>query len=104
MSLGCCYRKRYLLLLACESGTINPTRGPNFFTRTRGKKAKLQPPSNFGTQRDTSMIPVSTPVFGVKDFNGVGPDFVRCTVLSEIKMADKKSEATEKQDAHTRKV
>jgi len=49
------------------------------------------------------MIPVSTPI-RVKVFNGVGADFVRRTVLPEIKMADKKSEASEKQDVHAIKV
>ena len=38
------------------------------------------------------------------DFNGVGANFARCTVLPEVKMVDKKSEASEKQDAHARKV
>jgi len=37
---------------------------------------------------------------GVKDFNSVGPDFVLCSVLPKIKMADKKLEATGKQAAH----
>ena len=75
---------------------------------TNGGGAKLQPPSNFATRRDTitNMISVSTHnyVFGVKVFNGVGPDFDRRTVLPEVKTTDKKSEASEKQDAHARKV
>ena len=41
-------------------------------------------------------IPVSAPIkVKVKDFNGVGLVFVPCTDLPEIKMADKKSEASE---------
>jgi hypothetical protein len=46
------------------------------------------------------MISVSSAqpnTFVVKDFNGVGADFVRCTFTEEIKMADKKSVISEKQ-------
>jgi hypothetical protein len=66
-----------------------------------GGNPKLHPPSNFGNRRDSGAYPYN---FVVKDFNSVDPGFVRYSVLSKIKMADKKSEATEKLAAHDRKV
>ena len=49
-----------------------------------------------------NMISIPLYVFGLKDFNGVGHDFVRRTVLPEMKMSAKKSETSE--DVHATKL
>ena len=42
---------------------VNPRTADRLFLHGRRGDAKLQPPSNFGTRRDTNMISVSTPMF-----------------------------------------
>ena len=64
----------------------------------------MQPPLTSVTDVIRTCYGVFSHVFGVNDFNDVDTDFVRRIVLPEINMADKKSIASEKQDAHARKV
>ena len=50
---------------------INPRTAERLFLHERRGDAKLQPPSNFGTRRDTNMISVSTPMFSGSRFSTV---------------------------------